>query len=139
MLHVVRTLFLWRGAAYQRLRMQNHGDLPFDVRLSLAFASDFADLFEVRGLRRPRRGTATAEVSGDTGVALNYQGLDGNRRRTTMLFDPAPERLSSSLASYAFELQPNESRSIYVTVKCDRGVEQQPPAAVSQGPARGVP
>ena len=49
MLHVVRTLFLWRGTAYQRLRMQNHGDRPFDVRLSLAFASDFADLFEVRG------------------------------------------------------------------------------------------
>ena len=41
MLHVVRTLFLWRGTAYQRLRTQNHGDLPFDVRLSLAFASDF--------------------------------------------------------------------------------------------------
>ena len=26
MLHLVRTLFLWRGAAYQRMRMQNHGD-----------------------------------------------------------------------------------------------------------------
>ena len=31
-LHVVRTFFLWRGAAYQRLRMQNHGDRPFEVR-----------------------------------------------------------------------------------------------------------
>ena len=112
MLHVVRTLFLWRGAAYQRLRMQNHGDLPFDVRLSLAFASDFADLFEVRGLRRQRRGTATAEIYGETGVELNYQGLDGNRRRTTMLFDPAPERLSSSLASYALRCSPtNPGRS----------------------------
>ena len=97
MLHVVRTLFLWRGTAYQRLRMQNHGERPFDVRLTLAFASDFADLFEVRGLRRARRGTATAEMRGETGVALNYQGLDGNRRRTMLLFDPAPERLSSSV------------------------------------------
>ena len=25
-LHVVRTLFLWRAAVYQRLRVQNHGD-----------------------------------------------------------------------------------------------------------------
>ena len=126
MLHVVRTLFLWRGTAYQRLRMQNHGDLPFGVRLSLAFASDFADLFEVRGLRRQRRGAATAEVYGTTEVALNYQGLDGNRRRTTMLFDPAPDRLSSNSASYGFTLQPNESRSVYVTVKCDRGAEKSP-------------
>ncbi len=42
-LHIVRTLFLLHGTAYQRLRMQNHGDIPFDVRLSFAFASDFAD------------------------------------------------------------------------------------------------
>ena len=123
LLHVVRTLFLLNGTAYQRLRMQNHGDRPFDVRLTLAFASDFADLFEVRGLRRARRGTANAEV-GEARVALSYQGLDGNRRRTTLLFDPTPEQLSSSVASYVFDLQPNESRSIYVTVKCERGVEE---------------
>ena len=123
-LHVVRTLFLWRGTAYQRLRIQNHGDRPFDVRLTLAFASDFADLFEVRGMRRARRGTATAELSGEAGVTLNYQGLDGTRRRTMLLFEPAPERLSTSAASYAFELQPNEAQSIYVTVKCDRGADE---------------
>ena len=133
MLHVVRTLFLWRGAAYQRLRMQNHGDQPFDVRLSLAFASDFADLFEVRGLSRERRGTASTEICRETSVALNYQGLDGNRRRTLMLFDPAPERLSGNAASYAFELQPNQSCLIYVTVKCDRGVGESQPLPFRKG------
>ena len=132
-LHVVRTLFLWRGAAYQRLRMQNHGDVPFEVRLSLAFGSDFADLFEVRGLRRKRRGTASAEMQGKAGVALNYQGLDGDRRRTVMLFDPAPEQLSSSVASYTFTLQPNECRSIYITVKCDRGAGESPPLPFRKG------
>lgn len=123
LLHVVRTLFLLNGTAYQRLRMQNHGDRLFDVRLSFAFASDFADLFEVRGMRRARRGSASAEV-GEARVGLNYQGLDGNRRRTTLLFDPAPEQLSTSVASYAFDLKPNEARSIYVTVKCELGVEE---------------
>ena len=132
-LHVVRTLFLWRGTAYQRLRIQNHGDRPFEVRLTLAFASDFADLFEVRGLRRARRGTATAEMSGETGVTLNYHGLDGNRRRTMLLFEPAPERLTTSTASYAFELQPNQSQSIYVTVKCDRGVDESRPLPFRKG------
>jgi glycogen debranching enzyme len=47
MLHVVRTIFLLNGTIYQRLRLQNHGDRPFDVQPSFAFASDFADLFEV--------------------------------------------------------------------------------------------
>jgi glycogen debranching enzyme len=123
-LHVVRTLFLWRGAVYQRLRMQNHGEGPFEFRLTLAFASDFADLFEVRGLHRKRRGVVTPEMRGKAEVVLNHLGLDGNRRHTTLLFDPMPERLSTNVASYAFELQPNESRSIYVTVECERDVEE---------------
>ena len=132
-LHIVRTIFLWRGAAYQRLRMQNHGDLPFDVRLSLSFASDFADLFEVRGLRRERRGTSTTEINSENEVTLNYLGLDGNRRQTMMLFEPAPEQLSSNMASYAFELQPNESRSIYMTVKCDHDLGEINPLPFRKG------
>ena len=123
-LHVVRTLFLWRGAAYQRLRMENHGDRPFDVRLSVAFGSDFADLFEVRGMRRKRRGTMTARIEGNAQVSLNYEGLDGARRRTVVLFEPAPAQLSTGSAFYAFPLQPHENRSIYMTVTCQRGAEQ---------------
>lgn len=122
-LHIVRTLFLLRGTAYQRLRMQNHGDTPFDVQLSLSFASDFADLFEVRGLHRVRHGITNLEAGGNV-VTLNYRGLDGISRRTTLLFDPVPAQLSGSAASFAFELQPQESRSIYVTVTCDRGAEK---------------
>ena len=122
-LHVVRRLFLLNGTAYQRVRLHNHGERPFDVRLSFTFASDFADLFEVRGLRRPRRGTATVEVV-ENAVVLNYKGLDGNLRRTTILFDPMPAHLSKNVASYAFELQPDEVRSVYVSVKCDRGIDE---------------
>jgi glycogen debranching enzyme len=122
-LHVVRTLFLWRGTAYQRLRMHNHGEGAFDVRLSLSFGSDFADLFEVRGLRRERRGSADAELLARAGVALNYLGLDGRRRRTLVQFDPPPERLTTGSAAFAFALQPNESRSVYVTVKCDAAAD----------------
>jgi glycogen debranching enzyme len=123
-LHVVRTLFILNGAVYQRLRLQNHGDSPFDVRLSFAFAGDFADLFEVRGLRRQHRGTTTVKVD-KAEVAMNYQGLDGNRRRTTILFEPIPQQLSGALANYAFDLQPGECQSIYVTVNCDGGLGER--------------
>jgi len=114
----VRTLFLLNGTVYQRLRLQNHGDHPFDVHLSFAFASDFADLFEVRGMQRKRRGIASAEVGGGK-VALTYRGLDGKQRRTRIQFDPAPERLSDDFAGYEFVLQPNEARSIYLTISCE--------------------
>lgn len=125
-LHVVRTFFLWGGKAYQRLRMQNHDGQPFDVRLSLTFDNDFADLFEVRGMKRPHRGIARAEVHGMTEVSLNYLGLDDHRRRTVLFFEPAPESLSGNKASYRFQLLPQESRSIYLTVKCDDAIETEP-------------
>jgi glycogen debranching enzyme len=132
-LHVVRTLFLWNGTAYQRLRMENHDEHPFKVQLTFDFASDFADLFEVRGLRRTRRGLAISEVRGDAEVALNYRGLDGIRRCTTLLFEPAPVDLSSNRASYEFDLQSGESRSLYVTVTCDSGALQHSPAIFRKG------
>ncbi len=124
-LHVVRTVFLWRDTAYQRLRIHNHGERPCEVRLTLAFASDFADLFEVRGMRRAHRGIASAEISGGTDVFLNYRGLDGKQRRTTLRFEPAPESLSTSVASHRFDLQPNEFRSVYAAVKCNGGQDEQ--------------
>jgi glycogen debranching enzyme len=136
MLHVVRTFFLWRGTAYQRLRMKNHDEQPFQVRLTFDFGSDFADLFEVRGLRRARRGAASAETHDGCRVALNYQGLDGSRRRTTLHFDPLPTRLSHRNAAYEFELQPDESRSVYVAVQCDRDAEDGQPLPFRKGCAR---
>jgi glycogen debranching enzyme len=125
-LHIVRRLFLLDGTAYHRVRLQNHGEHPFEIRLSFTFGSDFADLFEVRGIHRARRGTTTAEADKDT-VRIKYSGLDGNLRRTTILFDPIPTQLSNKVASYAFKLRPDEMRSLYVTVKCDHGEDEGAP------------
>src|SRR5271169_4104117 len=77
MLHIVRTIFLWRGAAYQRIGVQNHGEHTASFDLTLLFGSDFADLFEVRGERRPRRGVGSARLLGANNVAFEYTGLDG--------------------------------------------------------------
>ena len=49
MLHIVRTVFLWREPVYQRIGLQNHGDRPASFDLTLSVRNDFADLFEVRG------------------------------------------------------------------------------------------
>jgi glycogen debranching enzyme len=120
-LHIVRTVFLLNGMVYQRVRLQNHGDRPFDVRLSFTFASDFADLFEVRGMTRKRRGTSSEQCDAAEAV-LTYTGIDGSRRLTTLSFAPAPERLAAGSASYALVLQPNESQVLFVTTICHRDV-----------------
>jgi glycogen debranching enzyme len=93
MLHIVRTIFLGRGTAYQRIGIQNHGDRPASFDLTLLFDNDFADLFEVRGERRPHRGVGSGKLLGPADVALEYKGLDSRSRTTALHFDPRPTRL----------------------------------------------
>jgi glycogen debranching enzyme len=116
--HIARTIFLWRGAAYQRLALRNHGDRAIGLGLRLSFASDFADLFEVRGMRRSRRGQATSAVTAPDQVVLSYQGLDAVGRHTQLTFDPAPGELTVTGASYAVDLAPGEAKRIFLVAAC---------------------
>jgi glycogen debranching enzyme len=118
--HILRTIFLWRDTAYQRLGVRNYGDRAIDLRLSILFANDFADIFEVRGSHRERRGTATAKIHGDDRVLLVYRGLDAKIRRTALNFDPRPDQLATDAAVYDLHLAPGEMRPIFLAVSCER-------------------
>ena len=63
MLHIVRTIFLWRGTAYQRIGLQNHGDRPAAFDLTLLFDNDFADLSPVICRLNPFQCTTLAHCS----------------------------------------------------------------------------
>src|SRR5881394_1848343 len=117
--HVARTIFLWNGTAYQRFAVRNHGDRPLVLHIALHFDSDFADLFEVRGLQRQRHGTLSRSVITPDQALLSYQGLDNVARRTRLSFDPAPSDLSVTKASYRLTLAPGESRPIFLAVTCN--------------------
>jgi glycogen debranching enzyme len=117
--HILRTVFLWRGTAYQRLRVRNYGGRPVELQICILFENDFADLFEVRGAQRERRGSATARLRGNDQVVLSYRGLDAKLRRTTLTFDPAPQRLAMDSAVYDLHLNPGEAHPIFTAVSCD--------------------
>jgi glycogen debranching enzyme len=117
--HILRTIFLWRDTAYQRLGVRNYGGQAIDLRLSMLFDNDFADLFEVRGTHRERRGTATARVHGDDRVLLVYNGLDEKVRRTALDFDPPPDDLTTGSAVYELHLEPGEMRPLFIAVSCE--------------------
>src|SRR6188472_3898278 len=111
-LHIVRSIFLWRGTAYQRIALQNHGDGQASFDLTLLFDNDFADLFEVRGERRPRRGIGASRLLGPSDVLFDYRGLDDAERTTGLHFDPRPTKLSVNAATWQLELDPHESKSL---------------------------
>jgi glycogen debranching enzyme len=127
-LHIVRTIFLWRGTAFQRIGLQNHGDAVASFDLILEFGNDFADLFEVRGSVRPRRGEAVSRLLSAVDVGFGYRGLDDITRNSIVHLDPLPSRLAVYAATYHIELQPQQCTSVFVSVICDKPPAQKPMA-----------
>jgi glycogen debranching enzyme len=117
-LHIVRTAYLWNGVAHQRIAIGNQGETSADFTLALSFGNDFADLFEVRGQQRPRRGQLHESTPSADEVSYVYQGLDGTTRRTELRLDPAPTELIASAATYSLKLGARERLYIYFCAEC---------------------
>jgi glycogen debranching enzyme len=117
-IHIVRTAYLWNGAVHQRIALANHSENAVTLSLSLSFASDFADLFEVRGQRRNRRGRMREDVRGASQVTYAYTGLDGVIRHTELQLEPAPTQLLASAAVYRLKLEPRVRQNIFLAGYC---------------------
>jgi glycogen debranching enzyme len=118
-LHVGRSVFVWRDTAFQRLALRNHGAAPLDLVVTITFASDFADVFEVRGMRRARRGTSSIRVNAPHEAVLSYLGLDGVARITSVYFDPAPTQLSRREATYQITMPSHGTVLLTLAVRCN--------------------
>ena len=127
LIHLRRSRFLWNATCFERLVVRNFDQQIRRVSVEIAFAADFADLFEVRGTRRERRGERHAPEVGDSRVVLSYSGLDRERRSTSLTFDPAPTELSGERARFVFELKPKETRSLFMEVNCGAEGLNRPP------------
>jgi glycogen debranching enzyme len=89
------------------------------IPLRLAIGSDFADIFEVRGMHRDARGRRLNDQVSDNEVIFTYEGLDGVVRKTRIHCNPAPQEITSSEVSYELLLQPREEMKLHCTISCD--------------------
>jgi glycogen debranching enzyme len=121
MVHLARSKYLWQGVCHERLHLKNYGLVPFQSSLALHFESDFADIFEVRGARRPRRGEFLDPVVEERAVTLGYRGLDGKLRRTRLDFASRPASLSGSDVRFDVLLPPHGETVLDFAISCHNG------------------
>jgi glycogen debranching enzyme len=88
------------------------------LTLGIRFGGDFADLFEVRGQKRTRRGQVSVERRSNTLVLLRYLGLDVVERVTSLEFEPTPTRLDTATAVYELSLAPGEGVRSILRIGC---------------------
>jgi glycogen debranching enzyme len=119
-IHVLRSRLLKDGGSIDRIRVSNYGRCAIDLPLSVHFAADFADMFEVRGTHRERRGTLHPVVAGHDTV-LRYAGLDGIERRTRICWSLAPDSFGAGNVVFQLHLAPRETIALEMTVLCEEG------------------
>jgi glycogen debranching enzyme len=116
--HLLRVKVLADGACFEALEVQSYADHPVVVRLRYSYGADHADMFEVRGQHRARRGRKLKDEIGKDRLVLGYRGLDEIVRRTELRFAPAPQRLAAGEAVYTLELPPKGRTTITLAVRC---------------------
>src|ERR1051325_7083278 len=118
-IHVFRSKILWNKACHERLRIHNYGRAPVDFVLPIYFDADFADIFELRGMQREHHGRRLEpEITAD-GLVLGYEGLDQRLRRTRIMFEPKPSRVTKSAVSCQIHLEPGGNASYQWAVACE--------------------
>jgi glycogen debranching enzyme len=109
------------GRFYERIRVRNYNATAVEFTLNLTFGTDFADIFEVRGLRRATRGKLAQPKADRSSIAFAYAGLDGVFRETRISFALEPTELevrgTQVVAAWRLRLEPTQTEMIALTVE----------------------
>jgi glycogen debranching enzyme len=128
-LHIYRSKFLWHGVCYERIHIRNYALSAVDIGLSIGFAADYADVFEVRGQKRPLRGRLIEPQASSNGIELGYEGLDGITRRTFVECSPPPALVSGSEMHILLHLPSRGVHNLLLNVTCETAASK-PKAAL---------
>jgi glycogen debranching enzyme len=113
-----RRQFIWQAAYYELLLLRNFDLHKHVATLTIRFSADFADIFEVRGQHRARRGQYAAQVLSSEHVMLRYTALDGVECVTTLCFTPVPTRLDQAGATFLLPLDAGAGSRLGLRVSC---------------------
>lgn len=126
-LHIRRMKLLLGQAYWEELTVQNHSSAPFEFILSVLFDCDYADVFEVRGMRRAKRGERLAARVDNGQTVHGYRGLDGVLRQTAVRFNTKPDALTAYRADFRVALEPKAQKTIVLEIVCESNAESATP------------
>jgi glycogen debranching enzyme len=119
--HLSRTKVLWDGSYHERLVARSFARRPVRMTLTVKYQADFADVFEVRGMRRAARGRRLPTLMAERGAVLRYVGLDGLIRRTRLTFSTRPREIDEEKAVFELDLPGARAMTIDLSIACETG------------------
>ena len=103
----VRRIRVINQRLFERIRFKNYNEQPVRASIEVVLGADFADIFEVRGLRRKRRGQFfRPKIEGRT-ITFAYRGEDDVFRQTRIDLGAEPDEVTvdQGIVKIAFHLE----------------------------------
>jgi glycogen debranching enzyme len=126
LVHLFRARFLWDGTWHERIRLWNYSAAPVGVSLTFDVDADFADIFEVRGTTRDRRGQRMTPIVDGVTMRIGYHGLDNEQRCTVIEWSETPAATAPNMVRFEYELAPRTPVVLSLAIRCER--ERRPVA-----------
>jgi glycogen debranching enzyme len=115
--HIGREQFIRNGVFFEEINVVNYCNTECNFDLSLAFAADFADIFEIRGMKRNVQSPSPTHTSSDDKIIFDYTGLDNICRRTEVAFKSSVRHsINNSTVIFPVKLALNQSFKIEYTI-----------------------
>ena len=114
--HIRRQQLLSGETFFDRFTFLNFNRNPAKLLVELWFDADFADVFEVRGIKRNMHGQFYRPVYQGNCLIFVYRGLDNTLRQTVIEMSPGPTNIDGKSGQWELELGPGKQTHIDVTV-----------------------
>ena len=124
-LHIKRSKILLEQEYLEEITIENFSVQEIHLPFSLMFDADFADIFEVRGTQRKKRGRSLPPIVEEGKVVLRYTGLDGVKRETILAFTPHPMEVGPGHSIFHIHLKPGERSSLFISTEFMEGEQKK--------------
>ena len=121
-IHILRSRLLSGNMLLEHIRVRNFGEQEARFRIELGIDADFEDIFEVRGVKRVRRGEFLEPEYGNRKFSISYEGLDKVKRICAFVFSRTPEAMGGNAFEFEFALKAGQGEDLYISAECSEGV-----------------
>jgi glycogen debranching enzyme len=119
---VDREIVIADERVHERITLTNFEVTPVDVVFDILHGVDFADMFEVRGAKRPARGEHLASVvpHDKSAITFAYRGLDERHMRASIEYPTVqPQALQACGARFKLALDAGQKAVIEVVISTE--------------------
>ncbi|MGI9534440.1 MAG: amylo-alpha-1,6-glucosidase, partial [Thermodesulfobacteriota bacterium] len=121
--HLFRSKFLFNDTCYERIKIGNFGLDSVEMKISITYEADYADIFEIRGAKRNSWGEKIPSENSKDTIKFSYNGVDNIIRTTSINCSPTPDSIEDTTSNYFIKLRPKEIQNLYITTVCSSNIK----------------